>query len=176
MLRRTTAATALTAGLLTAACGGDAGDLFDEGGGVADPADDGVTETVPVDDQFDEFDDPDVPDWDGPNELSLEFDEFRVAVREAFDDNDTGRGTSNMWPAPTVDVEVRPGSMTDDEILAACEALTDWLFERPEDEAIGPVFVQISQRESDAMMEDGELIAVNEELIPREERGVCQLV
>lgn len=179
MLRTTKAATALVlAGAVTAGCGGDAGDLFDLGGDGAEPADetgevaDGLAE--PPDGPATDPDTPEVPDWDGPNDLDLEFDEFRAVVREAFDDNDTGRGSSNMWPAPTVDVEVRAGSMSEAELVASCEELTGWLFERPQEEAIGPVIVQVSERESGADLADGRLVVVNQNLIPREQRGSCE--
>lgn len=177
MLRATTTVTALAlVGAVTAGCGGDASDRFGLGGDGDVPVD----QAGEVDDLAAEPADidttPTAPDWDGPNELDLEFDELRAIVAEVFDENDTGRGSSNMWPAPMVEVEVRAGSMAEAEILAACEALTDWLFERPEEQAVGPVLVQISERGSGERLEDGELVAVNQDLIPREQRGACESV
>lgn len=101
MLRATTTVTALAlVGAVTAGCGGDASDRFELGGDGDVPVDE-VGEVDALDDLADGLDEPlpdtpVVPDWDGPNELDLEFDELRAVVAEVFDDNDTGRGSSNM--------------------------------------------------------------------------------
>lgn len=181
MLRTTKAATATAVVLavgVAAGCGGDDGGLFDEGDADVDDLDDF--------DDFDDFDDlddfddfasddgPDV-DWDGPVELDLDFDELRAVVTEEFDGADIGRGSARWGTYAEVFVDVRAGELGDDELLAGCEGLTDWLFDRPEDEALGPVIIEVGEGESGMASDEFELVVVNEGLIPREERGSCEL-
>lgn len=170
MLRTTKAVTATAAVLavgVAAGCGGDDGGLFDEAGDVSDFDD--------LDD-FDDFDDagPDV-DWDGPVELDLDFDELRAVVTEEFDGADVGRGSAQWGTYAEVFVDVRAGELSDDELLAGCEGLTDWLFERPEDEALGPVIIEVREDESGTALDEFDVVLVNDGLIPREERGSCEL-
>ena len=170
MLRtaRTATAAVLAVGVI-AACGDDDGDPLAGGGDIdLDDFDD------PSD--FDDFGDPaDGPgaDWDGPVELDLDFDELRDVVSDAFDGADIGRGSARWGSYAEVFVDVRLGELSEADLLAGCEGVTEWLFERPEDEAVGPVVVEVSEGETGTPSDEWDLVVVNDGLIPREERGSC---
>lgn len=165
--------------LSLAACGDD-----DGGGFLADMADTNDTEAVDpgdfdddIDDDIDAedlWDDGDGPvtGFDGPVVLDLDFDELSDVVSDAFQGEDSGRGSARWGGNAEVFVDVREGELTIDEILAGCEELTDWIFAQPEDVAHGPVAIEVSER--DTTSADETLVVVNEDLVAGEDRGSCR--
>jgi hypothetical protein len=171
--------------LFVAACGGDDGGgegrtILSDADGIISDDDLGLDDLDDFDlDDFDDFDldDFDAGDdlgFDGPVHLEVDVDEQREVVGDLFDGKDRGRGTGTMMGRSYFLVEVDGDDFTDAQLVAGCESISDFVFDLPEERASGPVDIFVSES-FQVGGDDEEHLVANEGLIPRQERGSCEV-
>lgn len=151
-----------------AACGGD-----DSSPEAEEPAQDESSTEEEVADTGEPLEDQSDDQPEGPVHLDLDMDELTEATDELFDGHDWGRGMASAGPSSELFVDVEGDELTDDELLAGCEGLVDFLFEQPEDVAAGPVWIKVSDIDGEG--DEEAIIVGNDGVVIGEERGTCEL-